>query len=147
MSNVLALYHVVFSTKFRANTISEAHCEDLYKVITNRIKECGSRLLCINGTGDHIHILLDLKPTMALSTLIGNVKQASSIWMTASGFFPAFQGWGREFFGHSVSEKDTEGVKSYIRNQKEHHRRVLFDDELRTIAKHIGVEWHDNILR
>ncbi|MDO5522600.1 MAG: transposase [Bacteroidia bacterium] len=42
----------------------------------------------INGTENHIHILSDLHPTVALSNYIKEIKTASNHWMKQSGNFP-----------------------------------------------------------
>lgn len=146
MSAVVALYHVVFSTKYRKNTIPEGSDSELYRMITHRIKERGSKLLSINGIGNHLHFLLNLHPSTALSDLIKDLKQSTSIWMSRSEKFPGFQGWGREYFAHSVSDRDAAAVKQYIASQKEHHRKIVFEEELKILVKHVGLTWHDNIL-
>jgi hypothetical protein len=34
----------------------------------------------------------------------------------------------------------------YIKNQKEHHKIVTFEDELRALLKESGIEWDDKYL-
>ncbi|GHV58168.1 hypothetical protein FACS1894182_09250 [Bacteroidia bacterium] len=89
------LYHIVFCTHNRENTIPREHQEFLYKYIWGIIKKRNSVLYRINGTENHIHILSDLHPTVALSDYIKEIKIASNRWMKESGRFPLFMGWAQ----------------------------------------------------
>jgi putative transposase len=70
--------HVVFAVKYRAACIPANHAERLYRYITGVITERGQKLLAINGMPDHVHLLIGLRPDMALSDLIREVKAVSS---------------------------------------------------------------------
>ena len=60
------LYHIVFRTKGSEKTINQDHREDLYKYIWGIVKNKKCVLYRINGIEDHIHILSDLHPSIAL---------------------------------------------------------------------------------
>ena len=141
MSYVAAFYHIVFSTKSREMTINETNCEKLYKFCNYLVTEKGCALIRINGMGDHIHLLIELSPTLALSDFVKHIKQKSSIWMKESGLFPRFNGWGKEYFAHTVSHKDIPNVKAYIINQKAHHLAFPFDSELKRLVAHVGLTY------
>ncbi|MFD1141529.1 transposase [Larkinella insperata] len=83
------LYQIVFGTKYRKPTTNEA----LYRYIWGVLENKNCRLFRINGVGDHVHILCDLHPAVALANLVKDVKAGSSIWMKQSGLFPDFEGW------------------------------------------------------
>ncbi|WP_300878463.1 IS200/IS605 family transposase, partial [uncultured Duncaniella sp.] len=93
MSYISSLYHVVFTTHHRKPVITNAHREALYRVIASEIKRLKCKAFIINGIQDHIHILLSLHPTVALSDMMRDVKSKSSVWAQASGLFPLFVGW------------------------------------------------------
>ncbi len=42
---------------------------------------------------DHLHILCDLHPTIALADYMRDIKTSSSIWLKQSGKFSDFKGW------------------------------------------------------
>ena len=146
MSKVNALYHIVINTHHRQKTICEAHCEDMYRYIWKVIQNKGCYLCRIGGVENHIHILLDLNPTVALSDLVREVKQTSSEWAKICGHFPQWNGWGREYAAFSVSLEAKNGVIEYIKNQKTHHAYVSFEDEFKRILHEQGIEWHDYLL-
>lgn len=62
--------HVFFAVKGRQQLIPNAHKDELYKFMTGIIKNNNQKLLAINGMPDHIHILIGLKPSIALSDLV-----------------------------------------------------------------------------
>jgi putative transposase len=63
--NLLA--HVVFSTKNRVDLIRPEIEPELYAYIGAIAHKHGSRLLAINGTSNHVHLLLSLSKTMSIS--------------------------------------------------------------------------------
>jgi len=91
------LYHIVFCTYDRKNTIPKEHHEELYKYICGIIKNRNSFLYRINGMENHIHILSDLHPTVALSDFIKEIKTASNKWMKESERFPQFSSWAEGY--------------------------------------------------
>ena len=88
------IYHIIFRTKGSEKTIVQAHSVDLYKYTGGIIKNKQCTLFRINGMEDHLHILSDLHPSVALADYIRDIKVSSAKWMKASGFFPNFRGWG-----------------------------------------------------
>lgn len=70
MSKVKALYHIVFCTKRREMTIPLEHIDELYRFIWYEIKDQNCRLIRIGGIQNHLHLLIDLHPSMALSNLM-----------------------------------------------------------------------------
>jgi REP element-mobilizing transposase RayT len=143
MSYVVALYHIVFSTKNREMTIPNRVCTELYRLCNSLVIEKNCKMLQINGAPDHIHILINLHSTISLSDMVKYLKQKTSIWMKSSGRFPMFSGWEHEYFAHSVSNKDVEALKGYIAKQKIHHLAFPFDTELKKLVGHVGLKYYD----
>ena len=146
MSKTVSLHHIVINTKNRNMTINAEHAEDMYRFITSIVKRNGCFLCRIGGIENHIHMLIDLAPTVALSHLVWDIKRSSSDWAKRSGLFPEFVGWGKEYGAFSVSESHRDAVMQYIIGQPEHHQQVGFDDEYRRLAERNGVEWNYHML-
>ena len=125
------IYHIVFSTKNRFPSINQENEKVLYKVLFNLMVKEGARVYRIGGMPDHIHILTDIPATLSPAKFIQKIKQESSYIVAQAVEFPLWDGWenGYAAFSYSVSEIET--IKSYIANQKEHHKRILFRDEYR----------------
>ena len=113
---------------------------DLYAYIGGICRGMESPLLCINGTADHLHMLISLSKTETLSNLMLNVKRDSSKWMHRT--LPDFE-WQEGYFAFSIGESGVPALRRYIESQKEHHRNVDFKDELRTFFRKYGIEWDE----
>ena len=143
MSAVSSMFHVVINTYRRQLTIPDETSEHMYRYIWSIIKSRNCRLYRINGTGNHIHMLIELSPTMALSDLVRDIKQGSSKWAKQQVYFPQFSGWGKEYGAFSVGQREKDVVVNYIINQREHHKTRTFEDEYRAIIEECGLEWND----
>ena len=139
MSYTKLIYHIVFRTKRSVKSVNQANERDLYAYIYGIANKYNSYVYRIGGMPDHIHILLDLPPTVALSDFMRELKKSSSIWMKESGMFPMFDGWGEGFAAFSYSQNDVETITKYIMNQKEHHKIVTFADEYRAFLVENGI--------
>ena len=137
------LYHIVFCTYNRQKTIPEPHQEELYRYIWGIIKSKKSVLYRINGTENHIHILSDLHPTIALSDFMRDIKKSTNIWMKKTGYYPLFTSWAEGSCILTYSFRDKEKIINYIKNQKEHHNRASFEDEYLTLLKESGIDYDD----
>jgi len=139
-------YHIVFSTKDRQKSLVESGREELFRYIWGIIENKQGHLYRINGVEDHLHILCDLHPTIALADLVKTIKGASWHWIREQGIFPEFVQWqeGYGAFTHSLAEK--ERIMEYIKNQIEHHRHVTFQEELRNLLTEMGIEFNEKYL-
>jgi REP element-mobilizing transposase RayT len=103
--------------------------EDLHKYITGIITNQGQKLISINGMPNHLHILIGLRPSMALADLVRDIKADSSTYISKNrwvrGKFSWQEGYGAFSYGHS--QLDT--IIRYIQNQEKHHRRRSFKEE------------------
>ena len=83
---------------------------------------------------------LTIHPSLAVSTFMQTLKQESSKWMSmAKDKFPAFERWGNGYaaFTYSINELNT--VIDYIRNQKEHHKKVDLNEEFNQWLREMGI--------
>lgn len=137
------LYHIVFRTKHSRKTIPPDVSERLYRYIWTIIKNRECVLFRINAMEDHIHILSDLHPSVALSDYIKEIKVASTKWMKETGDFPNFEGWNVGYCALTYSHRDKDMIVNYIRNQQEHHKKESFTDELKRLLKEEEIEYDE----
>ena len=78
--------HVVFAVYGRQNLIPPEHNDELQKYITGIISGQGQKLIAINNMPDHVHLLIGLKPNMALSDLVREIKACSSKFINERGW-------------------------------------------------------------
>ena len=139
MSYTLLLYHIVFRTKNSIPVLSLDHESSLYRYIWGLIKNKNSVLYRIGGMPDHIHLLIDLHPSLSISDFMRMLKTSTNTWLKENWQeFPLFRGWGTGYaaFTYGLSEKET--IIRYIDNQKKHHESVSFSDEYRQFIEQNG---------
>jgi REP element-mobilizing transposase RayT len=78
------LLHCVFSTKDRANLITDR--ERLWQYIAGIARAKKIPLLGIGGTSNHVHALIVLPSVLPLARVIQDLKGNSSKWMTETGY-------------------------------------------------------------
>ena len=137
------LYHLVFRTKNSEKTLVQEHSKELYAYIMGIIKRKNGFLYRINGMEEHLHILSDLHPTIALADFIRDIKTSSSIWLKETGKFPEFTGWADGYAALTYAWKDKDMIVNYIKNQQEHHKEEIFENELRRLLKEHGIEYDE----
>lgn len=127
------LYQIVFSTKRRARVLTKERREDLFKYIGAVIRNNKSVHYQIGGVEDHIHIIIDLHPSIALASLIKDIKLSSSNYIKSQKLFPRFEGWqnGYGAFSYAIGAKNN--LINYVKNQEVHHASVNFEDEYRKL--------------
>jgi REP element-mobilizing transposase RayT len=128
------------------NTLSLEHYEELFKYIWGIIKNRQCKLYRINGTENHIHILSDLHPSVALADFVKDVKGGASRWMKESRQFISFSGWSSGYCALTYSYQEKDAIIEYIKNQKEHHKNISFEDEYRKHLKESGIEFDERYI-
>ncbi len=133
---------VVFAVKGRQNLLCKDWRDEVFKYMCGIIKNKGHKPIIVNGVSDHVHALIGLKPVMALSDLVRDVKNNSTNFINAhawiQGKFSGQEGYGA--FSYSHSQIDT--VYNYILNQEQHHSQQAFQDEYLGFLRKFGIE-HD----
>ncbi|MCA1635069.1 MAG: IS200/IS605 family transposase [Acidobacteria bacterium] len=133
----------VFAVSGRLSLIRKEHEEEIYKFITGIIRNDGHKLIAINGMADHVHILFGLKPDMALSDLVRDIKSNSSKFINERRFAPVKFGWQEGYGAFSYGRSQLSSIISYIHNQEKHHRRRSFKDEYLSLLRKFEVEFED----
>ena len=148
MSQSLAknLIHLVFSTKHRHPLLSDEIRPSLHAYLATVLRNLQCPAIIINSVDDHIHILFLLHRTVALSKAIENVKKSSSKWLKTQSTGLSGFSWQGGFGAFSVSESNVPAVKEYIANQAEHHRKISFQDELRSFLTKHGIDFDEKYL-
>ena len=130
--------HLIFSTKNRRETIPPELQEQLWAYILGTANNLKIKTLAVGGTANHVHLLLGLPPTMPLSEAIQKLKANSSRWLGEHGI--VFQ-WQEGYGAFSVSTSQLDQVTTYIRNQREHHKKMTFEEEFLALLKKAGVSY------
>ena len=139
-------YHVVFSTKNREPWLESGIRERLWPYIGGIARDNGMKALEVGGVADHVHLLLSIPASMAVSKAVQLTKGGSSHWLKDT--FPKLGGfsWQDGYGAFTVSQSQLDVVHAYIRNQEEHHRTRTFEEEYRAFLKKNHVDFDDRNL-
>jgi REP-associated tyrosine transposase len=138
------LLHFIFSTLGRRCLIKPEFRGDLFAYLGGIVRKMRGAALIVNGTADHVHMLLRIRPVHSSAEIARVVKANSSKWVREK--------WSREFawqtgYGvFSVSESNVAAVTRYIAGQEEHHRKQSFQEEYVTFLKKNHVEYDERYI-
>jgi len=133
--------HIVFGTKNRVPSLTRERRDDLYRFIWGVLKERECHLYRIGGVADHVHILTSLHPTLALASLVKEIKTAASDWIKGQKVFPIFDYWQEGYGAFTTDAEGRPGLIEYIKGQEEHHRVRTFAEELEEMVKSRRLTW------
>ncbi|HEX4003248.1 MAG TPA: transposase [Candidatus Acidoferrales bacterium] len=85
----------------------------------------------------HAHVMISIPPTVPLAKAMQLIKAGSSKWCNRNFAGGSFE-WQAGYSATSVSASLVERTKAYIRNQREHHQRRGFAEELKMFLESNG---------
>ncbi len=136
----------VFSVKNRQKLIADKYEQEIHKYISSIVQAHSQKLICINGTNDHIHILVSIKPNVSMSDLMKEVKANSSKWINEKKWFKGKFFWQKGFGAFSYSHSQLNDVRKYINNQKEHHKSISFEDEYKKLLNSFAIDYDEKYI-
>lgn len=136
---------IVFAVKGRASLIKESFREELQKYISGIISNRNQKLFAIYCMPDHVHIFISLKPDIAISDLVRDIKANSSSFIKEKGFVKNFS-WQEGYGAFSYSKAQASIVVNYILNQPEHHRKTTFKEEYIKLLVDFGIDYNEKYL-
>ena len=137
---------IVFAVKGRENIIKKSWSDELYKYISGIITGKGHKAIIVNGMPDHIHAFVGLKPSMAISDLVRDIKNNSSKFINDRRFVKGRFQWQEGYGAFSYSHSQIESVYSYVLNQEKHHKRKTFREEYLDFLKKFELKYDDKYL-
>jgi REP element-mobilizing transposase RayT len=84
---------------------------------------------------DHAHMLIQLPSKISLVEAVIEIKTSSSRWLGRRF------AWQRGFGAFSVSASNKSAVIRYIQSQKEHHKKMSFEEEFLAFLKKHGIDY------
>ena len=138
--------HVIFSTKDRVPAIKPELKADLHAYMGGIIRELEGKAVTINGTGDHVHLLLSMPPSLSISETLRVLKTNSSKWVNGERGMGKRFAWQVGYGAFSVSHSNAPAVARYIQAQQEHHRKVSFQEEFVAFLKRHGIQFDERYI-
>ncbi|MCX7258525.1 MAG: IS200/IS605 family transposase [Polaromonas sp.] len=122
---VFALHvHLVFVTKYRRGVFKAEHMAAMQRIMASICKDFEAQLVEFNGEADHVHLLVNYPPKVALSTLVNSLKGVSSRLMRKEygDFHPWLKRrgvlWSPSYFAASCGGAPIEILRQYIQQQQ-----------------------------
>ena len=139
-------YHVVFSTKWRRQTILDGLSERLYEYMGGIIRSQKGHLIQIGGIEDHVHLLVNISPANSVSASIRDIKANASKWVNELSEMTSRFEWQKGYGAFTVSYSQTDAVRHYIQNQRDHQRNKTFEEEYIEFLKRHDIDFERKYL-
>ena len=114
-------YHLVWATRDRTPLITNALEPELYRFIKAKSLSLNCPFYAIGGIADHIHLLVSIPPSLAISDFVKRIKGSSSRHINCMFTQQTFA-WQREYGVFSLGRKQLDQAVSYVLQQKHHHQ-------------------------
>ena len=138
--------HIIFAVQERQNLIKKENKEELQKYITGIIRNKKQKLIAINCMPDHAHIFIGIKPNIALSDLVRDIKNNSSKFINDKKWVRGKFHWQEGFGAFSYAHSQMDAIIKYIENQEKHHSKKSFNEEYQEILEKFKVEYDPNYI-
>ncbi|MCX6979314.1 MAG: IS200/IS605 family transposase [Verrucomicrobia bacterium] len=142
------LMHCVFSVKERRPLLTPEIRERLWAYLGGIARDNGMKALAIGGVADHVHVLVSLPATLAVSKAMQLLKGNSSKWLRET--FPELRrdgfAWQEGFGAFSIGVSGVKDTVEYIRTQEAHHRQRSFREEVEAFLKKHGFDAGPGVL-
>ncbi|MFA8436057.1 MAG: IS200/IS605 family transposase [Marinifilaceae bacterium] len=131
----------VFAVQNRLSLIQPDWKDELYKYITGIVQNNNHKLISINGTANHIHILIGYKPHQLIPELLQDIKGSSSKWINDKGITKGRFCWQEGYGAFSYSHSQIGSVVKYIENQEKHHKKKSFQEEYEEFLRKFNIKY------
>lgn len=119
--------HLVFVTKCRREVFTKAIRDDLKVIFTDVCKDFEAELVEFDGEDDHVHLLVNYPPKVAVSELVNSLKGVSSRLIRKKNY-PSIQKklwggalWSPSYFAGSCGGAPIALIRQYIEQQQTPH--------------------------
>ena len=140
------LLHIVFSTKNREKLIPREGENRLHRYLAATCRILNAEAFRVGGTRDHVHIACCLPRTISVSKLLEEIKSSSSKWIKQEFKKCSSFGWQSGYAVFSLGHSQLVHLLKYIDNQKEHHRKISYREEVLQFLKKYNVEYDEQYL-
>ncbi len=132
----MLFYHVVWATRGRDALLDESVERIVERSIRATCRTCDVVVHAVTAMPDHVHLVVSIPPSTAVSVLIGRVKGASSHVLRHPPDGPGKEdfAWQAEYGVLSFGEKALPDVIAYVENQGERHAAQRLWDNLEQVA-------------
>jgi REP element-mobilizing transposase RayT len=138
------LVHTVFSTKERRPFLQDHGLrEEMHSYLGGIVSNLGCQSIIVGGVEDHAHMLFALARTASPADVVKEIKRGSSLWIKTKA--PSFEdfSWQNGYGMFSIGFSQIPIVREYIATQEEHHHKISFQDEFRSLLRKYEIEFDE----
>lgn len=146
MPYVKLIYQIVYCTKYRKHTLIKPGRDVLFNYMRSVLESKKCHVFEINGVGDHLHIVTHIHPTVAIASLVKDLKLASTDFIKREKLFPDFFGWQPGYAAFTYSIESLGHLIAYVKNQEAHHGLISSKEELVKLLSEHEVEYEEKWL-
>lgn len=139
-------FQLVFAVKNREALLTKEIREHIFRYMSGIATNLKHKSYIINGTSNHVHILLGLNPSISVSDTVHEIKRSSSFFINNEKLCPGRFSWQEGYGGFTYSRSQLSDVYNYIANQEVHHFKKTFRDEYIEILTKNEVEFDQRFL-
>ena len=139
-SKIKIWVHAILGVKYREALITPDIEIAVHDFVKSEFSKCNCHLDSLNGTADHLHAQFLLNPDLSIRQVLKQVKGASSHTINQSKLMPHKFAWQVGSGAFSISESQVPVIRNYIANQKEHHKKMTFEEEYQRFINLYGLE-------
>ena len=132
--------HIIFSVKNNAPFITPNREEEIYGCLGGIIEKNGHHTLIIDGTANHVHMLVKLNPANSISDMVREVKRQSSFFINHHILQKPKFHWQEGYTAFSHTRSQVNAVYKYIEKQKDYHAVKSFHEEYLELGEIIEEE-------
>jgi len=112
--------HLVFVTKCRRKVLTGTHHDLLRKVFSSVCVDFGAVLAECNGEDDHVHLLIEYPPKVAVSALVNSLKGVSARRLRQRFTVRTHRNhlWSPSYFAASCGGASLSIIAAYIEQQR-----------------------------
>ena len=119
-------YHIIFCPKYRRKVLLEPIAERFKQIVMSMQEEQNFYVLGMEVMPDHVHLLLDIDPTIGVNIVVARIKGKTAHILNRE--YPELTRklptlWTRSKFIATVGSVSLEVVKKYIEDQKTNEQR------------------------
>ena len=114
-------YHLVWSTFKRQHLITAIVENTLFGLIQHKSQELGCPIHAINSMPDHVHIVVSIKPSLAIAKWVKDVKGYSSYQTNQLDVADVYFNWQSSYGCLTYGRKVVPEIVEYVKNQKQRH--------------------------
>lgn len=148
MPNTYTQIHLqlVFAVQNRISLIQNSWKNDLYRYITGIVQNNNHKMIIVNGTPDHLHVVIGMRPVQSLSDLMQDIKGSSSKWINDNKFITGKFQWQEGYGAFSYSKSHLTALINYVKNQETHHNKKTFLEEYKEFLDKFEVDYDERYL-